>query len=193
MTICYFGIYKSDYSRNKVLITGLKMNGAKVIECNTNKTGIIKYLDLIKKHWRIRKDYDVMVVGFPGFQSVILAKLLTRRLVIFDAFLSIYDSNVLDRKLVEQKSWKAKYYWLLDKISMSIADLILFDTNEHIKYAAKEFKVPEEKFKSIFIGADTEIFFLEESKQKAINLKFYFMGRLFRCRALNSSSRLQRV
>src|SRR3989339_1021199 len=128
MVICYFGIYKPSYSRNKILLSGLKSNGVEILECRTDKSGLLKYFDLIKKHWKIRNDYDVMLVAYPGFQSVILVKFLTSQPIIFDAFVSLYDSMVLDRKTVSRKSLKAKYFWWLDKLSMTAADLVLIET-----------------------------------------------------------------
>jgi glycosyltransferase involved in cell wall biosynthesis len=42
---------------------------------------------------------------------------------------------------------------------MWLADIILFDTNQHIKYATEEFGVRKEKFRRIFVGAEDTIFF----------------------------------
>jgi len=39
MTICYFGDYNSNYSRNRVIIKGLKENGVNVLECNVGEKG----------------------------------------------------------------------------------------------------------------------------------------------------------
>ncbi len=34
MTVLYFGIYNPNYSRNRVLIKGLRENSIEVLECN---------------------------------------------------------------------------------------------------------------------------------------------------------------
>ena len=176
LTVCYFGTYAAEYSRNSILISGLKKNGVDVMECCTDLRGFLKYIYLIKKHRRMKKKYDVMIVGFQGVQAVILAKFLTRKTIIFDAFVSLYDSMVMDRKNVKMKSFTAKYYWWLDKISMILADIILFDTNEHINYASKEFGIKKEKFKRIFVGADTDIFYPAEKENRSKNFKVLFYG-----------------
>lgn len=176
MTVCFFGIYNPDYSRSKVIINGLRENGVRVIICRTEKKGILKYFDLIKKHWKIRNSYDVLFVAFPGFQSVILAKFLTRKPIIFDAFLSLYDSMVLDRKQAKEKSLKAKYYWWLDKISMSIADFVLMDTNEHKKYVSKEFGIDDKKIERLFLGADTNIFYPRKVIKTDSKFRVLFYG-----------------
>lgn len=175
LTICYFGTYTPEYSRNSILISGLKKNGVDVIECRTVSKGFSKYIDLIIKHWRIRNKYDIMIVGFQGIQAVILAKFLTRKTIIFDAFASLYDSMVMDRKSVKAGSFTAIYYWWLDKISMTLADIVLFDTNEHIDYASNEFGIKKEKFRRIFVGADTDVFYpvKKENHSKKIKILFY--------------------
>jgi len=165
LTICFFGRYDNKYARNRILIKGLQENGVKVIECRTELKGVIKYFDLIKKHWKIRKDYDVLLVAFPGWHSVVLAKFLIRKPIIFDAFVSIYDSTVFDRKNTKERSLKAKYFWFIDWLSCKLADKVILDTNEHIKYFVKEFSLKKEKFERIFIGSEPEFFYPKEKQQ----------------------------
>lgn len=155
--ICYFGIYNPNYSRNRVIIKGLGENGVEVLECRSDRKGIKKYFDLIKKHKIIKNKYDIMIVGFPGYQAMILAKILTRKKIIFDAFASIYDSMVNDRKVVKKYSVKAIYYFMLDWLSCKLADVILLDTYEQIKYFSEKFKINKNKFIRIFVGSDDEI------------------------------------
>jgi glycosyltransferase involved in cell wall biosynthesis len=159
MTICYFGLYNPNYSRNKILISGLKFNGVSIIECRTEMSGPIKYWDLIKKHWSIRQKYDIMIVGFPGFQAAVLAKFLTGKPIIFDAFYSIFDSLVEDRKIVGAKSARGKYLWLLDWLSCRLADRVLLDTNAQIGYFIKEFGLNSNKFIRVLVGSNDEIIF----------------------------------
>ena len=176
LTVCYFGTYTPEYSRNSILISGLKKNGVDVIECRTVSRGFLKYIDLIIKYWKIRNKYDIMIVGFQGVQAVILAKFLTRKTIIFDAFASLYDSMVMDRKSVKTNGFVARYYWWLDKISMTLADIVLFDTNEHISYASKEFGIKKQKFRRIFVGADTGIFYPIKKENSPKNFKVFFYG-----------------
>ncbi len=154
IVVCYFGNYDSNYSRNRVLISGLRQNGAEVIECNDRSKFLLKYLRLFLKHHKIKNKYNVMVVGFPGQSVMLLAKLICRKKIIFDAFLSLYDSMVFDRKVCLPNSLKAKYYWFLDWFSCGLADKILLDTRAHIDYFVKTFKIRPEKFTRIFVGTD---------------------------------------
>jgi glycosyltransferase involved in cell wall biosynthesis len=154
MTICYFGIYDSEYNRNKVIIEGLKANGVKIIHCQSCKNSFLKYFDLFLKHKKIRNSYDVMIVGFPGWSMIIWARIIApRKKIVFDVFTSLYDSAVFDRQTVKKGSAKARYYWLLDWLSCKLTDLILLDTNEHIKYFVKTFGIKKEKFLRIWVGS----------------------------------------
>lgn len=174
MKVCYFGIYDSSYSRNRILIDGLRQNGVEVIECQSRVRGFSKYLDLVKNHRKIKDDYDVMVVGFPGYQAMILASFLTQKPIIFDCFSSLYDSMVWDRKNAKPYSFAACYYWFLDWLSMKLADVVLFDTNAHIKYASSAFGIKVEKFRRIWIGAQTNVFspHLPEQIDETLNKTF---------------------
>jgi len=176
MTICYFGIYSSEYSRNRILIKGLKLNGVHIIECQSNLNGIKKYFDLISKHHKLKRQYDLMIVGFPGQQSMILAKFLTNKKIVFDAFTSLYDSLAFDRKIVRPRSIRATYYWLLDWLSCRLADKILLDTNEHIKYFSETFRISKDKFCRLFVGSDNEVIKPVEPNKKEDGFLVHFHG-----------------
>ena len=50
MKICYFGIYHSDFGRNRIYLSGLKKLGVEVVECFDHSAGLKKYWNLVKKH-----------------------------------------------------------------------------------------------------------------------------------------------
>ena len=176
MRICYFGFYDPNYSRNRILISGLKQNGVEVVECNSRISGNYKYVDLIRKFFSLGKNFDAMIVGFPGFQAMPLARLIFRKKIIFDAFLSMYDSNVFDRKVASPGSLKARYYWLLDWAGCKLADLVLLDTNEHIDYFADTYKIGKEKFRRVLVGAEEDIFFPVARKAAESIFTVHFHG-----------------
>ena len=159
MKVLYFGFYDPGYARNRVLIKGLKANDVEVLECRDSSRGFKKFLNLYKKHKIFKNQYDAVIVGFLGHIVVPLVKLISGKPVIFDAFVSLYESNVEDRKLFSRYSLRAWYYWFLDWLSMSLANLVLFDTDEHINYVVEEFGLKKNKVKRIFVGTDETIFY----------------------------------
>ncbi len=176
MKICYFGIYNPDYSRNHVIIRGLLANGIEVVECRTQKTGLLKYWDLLQKYRRLAKDFDFIIVGFPGNQAAVLAKLISSKPVILDAFLSFYDSMIFDRRAHSRFGPFAAYYWCLDFAGCFFADAILLDTQAHIDYFVDKFKIKKEKFSRIFVGSDDQLFFPAPAESPAGQFIVHFHG-----------------
>ncbi|MFA6382730.1 MAG: glycosyltransferase [Candidatus Buchananbacteria bacterium] len=174
MRVCYFGTYDPNYTRNKLMIQGLKENGIEVVECRVlqNRHKLKKYWQLIKLHKSLKKNYDVMIVGFAGHAIMPLAWLLaklTGKKIILDLFVSEYDSVILDRKAYPVKSWQAYKFWLLDWLSCQLADICLLDAFEHINFIAGNFKIKPEKFRLIFVSCDPKIFY---PREKPTNERF---------------------
>ncbi|OGG86981.1 hypothetical protein A3B87_03330 [Candidatus Kuenenbacteria bacterium RIFCSPHIGHO2_02_FULL_39_13] len=167
MTICYFGNYQKDYSRNDVLITGLKQNSCHVLECQTRARGIKKYLSLCQQHKKIKNKYDILIVGFAGHSLVWFAKLISNKPIVFDAFVSLYLSNVEDRGVCSPQSLKAKYYYFLDWLSCTLADKILLDTQAQIDYFIEKYKINKNKFIRVFVGANDKIFYPDSKSNPA--------------------------
>ena len=146
MTICYFGDYDSVYARNRVIINGLKKNNVQVSECNIKFSGFKKIIKIFLSRKILNKS-DLIIVGYSNSRTnVFLAKLFCHRPIIWDAFYSNYDMWVNDRKLTKKISLKALWYWFGDWINCIFSDKILLDTNEHIKYFVKLFKIKKDKF-----------------------------------------------
>jgi len=178
MKVCYFGDYNPEYSRNRVLLRGLVLNGIEVIECRTNLKGEYAKKELISKFKKINNDFDYLIVGYSDSRfSVPLVKSLTNKPVIWDAFYSLYDSWVYDKKLRSPFSLRAVYYWFLDYRSCRLADLVLVDTQQHVNYFRKVFFVPKKKINFLLVGTDETIFFPRNTKKKSNDFIVFFLGK----------------
>lgn len=158
MRILYFGDFDPNYARNRILIRGLKENGVEVVTCNDRRRGFKKIFSLAACLLRSR-GFDMVLVGYSDTRfAVPLAWAFTRKPIIWDAFYSLYDAWVFDRKLVKPNSLKAAYHWLLDWVSCFLADKILLDTQTHIDYFIRTFKIKKRKLIKVLIGADDTVF-----------------------------------
>ena len=175
MRVVYFGSYDPDYSRNRVLIKGLKENGVEVTECQDSSPGLRKYVRLFLKFRKINDDYDIMLVGFLGHAVMPLARLLTRKPIVFDAFISLYDSNVNDRQTVGQHHPRAYFYRFLDWLAMKLADVVLFDTDQHIRYITGFYSLPTAKFRRVWVGTDDRIFYPRSARANE-KIQVFFHG-----------------
>lgn len=176
MNILYFGTYNPDYSRNRVLIKGLRENGVRVIECNSRSKSVFKYIDLIFKYFSLKEDYDAVIVGFPGQEAIFLARALTEKPIIFDTFTSHYGGHILDRGTYNKDSLRANYYRWIDKKSVTISDRALLDTDAHIGFFVDELKLPREIFKRIFVGTDSNVFYPRDIDKSNDEFLVHFHG-----------------
>jgi glycosyltransferase involved in cell wall biosynthesis len=171
-TVLFFGIFDPNYSRNRVLRNGFEKNGWQVEECRIDpkvSRGLWKYIVLARAGLHARKQkHDLVLVCFPGHSVVWLARLLFGERIIFDAFLSLYDSNVFDRKVYSEDSWRAKRDMFLDTWSCRLARKVLLDTFEHIEYFVATFDLPREKFERVWISADDTVFFPTHVPEEAM-------------------------
>jgi len=162
-SVCFFGMYDPNYARNRVLFSGLRSNGYRIVECRVDPKsfpGIGKYIQLFREYQKIRVEkFEYVIVGFPGHTVVWLACLLFGRRIIFDAFLSLYDSNVFDRKVYSSASLQAYKDRFLDWYSCTLVSRVLLDTREHVGYFNTMFGVSEEKCIVVPISADDSIFY----------------------------------
>jgi len=199
--VCYWGTYDQAYPRNRIIISGLRQNGIEVIECHlpvwkdtqhkVNRAfsswmdvrTIVRwgsaYLGLLLRGLRL-KGIDCFIVGYSGHFDVFPAKLLSLikgKPLVFDAFLSLYDSLVGDRQAFPPNSFKGRLLFTVDKYACTLADLVLLDTEEHIRYFRETFDLPASKFRSIPIGADDSIFFPHHNQSNGQPFTVIHFGR----------------
>lgn len=178
ITICYFGAYRLDSCRNTIYITGLRQNNANVIECFDHSPGLIKYYKLFIKHWKIRNKYDVMIVGYPGsFLMILLAKLISKKPIIFNAMTSLYEVNIISRERRSKHSFMAWRVWLIDWLSFKFADLVLVESNKQKEYLVKKFRISPYKYIRLFTGADDSDFYPDTNIKKNDKFTVLFRGK----------------
>jgi len=182
MRICLFGTHEESYPRNQIIRKALKRAGIEPIDCHvdiwrkrTHKTdtppSALKLLVLFFQfmltypallvRYLLTPAHALVLVGYPGHLDVVAIKLLAmlrKKPILFDTFVSLYDSVVLDRQLLRKESWSARILFRLDKTAYRLADRILVDTDAHIEFLSSFFNIPRERFRRLFAGADDELF-----------------------------------
>jgi len=182
MRVCYWGTYDRDYPRNRILMEGLRRNGVEVSEIHfplwgspmekvrRARGGWLQPLLLLRWAWAyvslsVRFLFsdrpDFLFVGYSGHFDVFPAWCLSRLRrvpLVFDAFLSLYDSMVLDRGAMGRRSVRARVLAWVDRNSCRLADRVLLDTSAHVVFFCEQFGLPRDKFWVLPIGADDTIF-----------------------------------
>ena len=177
LRICYFGHYDPDYSRNRILRKALERAGAEIIEVNCRARGLLRFANLFIR--AMRRKFDLMLVGFPGHTDMPNARLICSMKnvpLIFDAFVSLYDSNVFDRGLVRPGSLSSCKLFRTDKAACRLADAVLLDTDAHIQFFHETFGVPMRKLYRIRAASDDEIMYPREGGLEKNVFTIFFYG-----------------
>lgn len=182
LRVCYFGTYRSEYSRNRILIEGLRRNGVEVVECHEQLWRSIEdrvqtvqgrwirpafwlrvlrtYARLVRRHAALRGNYDVMVVGYPGQLDVFLARLLTWRSrvpLVWDVFMSIY-LIAIERSLHVRSPVAVRLLRTVERIAARLPDRLILDTRQYVDWFSTTHERPPSNFRLVPTGADSDHF-----------------------------------
>jgi glycosyltransferase involved in cell wall biosynthesis len=82
----------------------------------------------------------------------------------------------MDRKDTTAGSWRARYLHALDKVSTSLADIVVMDTDEHVEYYCRAVGARKSKLRRILIGADTDLFYPRPQRENRTGFLVAFVG-----------------
>ena len=181
LRVCYFGTYRQNYSRNRMMIAGLRINGVEVIECHETlwhgiedrvnmttggwlrpsfwKRVIQTYLQLFKRYTQIGK-YDILIIGYPGQFDVFLGRLLSwlrRKPLVWDVFMSIH-LIALERGLEKQGNLTIKILKAIEWVGLRLPNLLIQDTYEYVAWFERTYGLQADRFQLVPTGADDRIF-----------------------------------
>lgn len=133
MKVALFGGYDPTYPRNRVLARGLARHGHEVVEARASPIGRFwrRWPSLVTSFGRNALDAQVVLVPEFRHKDVPLARFLAgRRRLVFDPLVSRWDT-ALDRREYSRGSGQARWNQVIDRWSLSLADLVLCDTWSH--------------------------------------------------------------
>ena len=126
MRVCYLPGRESSYSRTRVILKGMKETGLEVLDCSYPKKSFFRYISGFWKFLLSKKRSDVIFVGFFGQLIVPIVKLFTRKKVVFDAFVSVYQTMAIDRKSIKPNGILANVARFLDRLSCRLSEKVFF-------------------------------------------------------------------
>ncbi|MBN8549677.1 MAG: glycosyltransferase [Deltaproteobacteria bacterium] len=155
--ICFFPGRESSYVRSRVLAKGLTDAGAILFDCSYVNRSKIRYIIGFWRFLKYKAKCDIIFIGFFGQFLVPLVRLFTRKPIVFDTFLSAYQTLAYDRKSIRPNGLMAWLVRRIERLSCQCADVCLVDTYEQIKYFLEEYGLPSAKFHRSFLSADDSI------------------------------------
>lgn len=183
MRILMFGMFDRTYPRNRVVLAAMRSRGIEVVVCHEPVWELTRdkergyhgllgrarlvlrilyaYLRLTVRLFNTR-GIDAIWVGFPGHADVPFAWLVgkvMRKPVVFDAFISWYDSAVRDRKMFRKQGFTSELLKRFDVVSTRLADRVVLDTPQHARFFHDLFGVDLHKLGALPVGADESVFY----------------------------------
>jgi glycosyltransferase involved in cell wall biosynthesis len=176
-----WGTYDLGKPRTRILIRGLREAGVDLTECHVDvwagvedKAQLSGWGEMIRRAamllaaypcliWRYLRlpRHDVVIVGYLGHLDMLLLWPFARLRgipVIWDAFLSLYETVVEDRAMLRPRHPIARLLWAWDWLACRAADLVLLDTEAHASWFKTSFKLRAGRTAAVFVGAEPEAF-----------------------------------
>lgn len=181
MRIVMWGTYDLGKPRVRILERGLSENGIDLLTCHHDVWGgvedksqikgisrkllflikwLLSYPSLVFRYLRLPK-HDAVLVGYMGHLDVLILWPFARMRgvpIIWDAFLSLYNTVVEDRRLISPGNPLAKLLWIWERLACRAADQVFLDTRTHAEYFAQTFNVSKTKLSDVFVGVEPEAF-----------------------------------
>lgn len=104
------------------------------------------------------KKYDLLFVGFYGYLILRLLGSMARLPILFDAFVSNFDTLCGDRRQCQPNSLLGKAAYWLDRSACRQANTVLLDTPTHVQYFREHLGLQQTAFRSIPVGCNEDIF-----------------------------------
>ena len=181
MRVLFWGTYDLGKPRNRIMLAGLHARGVEVIECRTpvwdtvadkstlNRTQRVRlwlrllaaYPGLVLRFLRAPRA-DVVLVGYLGqFDVLVLWPFarLRRMPLAWDAYLSLYNTLVDDRRLYRRGHPLARLIHLAEWLAVRAADRVLLDTDAHCAYFARRFGMDDGRFATVRLGVEEQVFY----------------------------------
>lgn len=179
--LVFWGTYDLSKPRGRILLRGLRENGVSVVECHADVWSgvadksqiqglvrraaflcrwILSYPGLILRYLALPR-HDAVMVGYMGQLDVLVLWPFARLrgvTIVWDAFLSLYDTVVEDRKIAAPGSLAAKLLFAVEWLSCRAADRVVLDTRAHADYFESTFRMPPGRTAVVHLGVEPQCF-----------------------------------
>lgn len=176
-----WGTYDLGKPRTRILLRGLREAGADLVECHTeiwsgveDKAQLAGWQQIAGRALKLLAAYpalifrylrapahDVVIVGYLGHLDVLVLWPFARLRgvpVLWDAFLSLYETVVEDRAMVGPRSLLARLLWAWDWLACRAAQMVLLDTKAHARWFESAFGLRPQRTAALFVGAEPDAF-----------------------------------
>ncbi|AZQ66688.1 glycosyltransferase [Silicimonas algicola] len=178
--VVFWGTYDLGKPRTRILRDSLRGVGVEVVEIHADiwcghedksqagtatilmvlLRALLAYPGLAIRYLRAPA-HDAVIVPYLGqFDVLFFTPLawLRRKPVIWDMFISLYDTAVCDRRMIRASNPIAYGLWALERCACRAADLVLLDTPTHARRIADLFGLGAIQTDAVPVGAEPGVF-----------------------------------
>jgi glycosyltransferase involved in cell wall biosynthesis len=189
MRVVWWGTYDTTMApRTRILMEGLAAAGVDIIEIHAPIWDDVRHKALMRGSATLRRlvrlvlsyprllsqyiaapDHDAVITGCLGHIDILLLwpfARLRNKPIIWDAFISLYNTVVEDRQLVKPSHPLATAIKLTEALAARSVSRILLDTAAHASYFSETYGLPDNRVGSVFVGAE-KIFFVQQQASKS--------------------------
>ena len=167
---------KPTISRNRFHRQNLKKK-FEYNECiSTGKTYASRIPSILGKLPFKMTGQDFYFVSYMGHFLVIFLRLFTKKPIVFDFYLSIFDMMCNDRKVYSPTSFLGKITYWIEKKSLEKADYIIVDTTKLINTLSNEYDIDKKKFVRVPLTINEENVMPKEVESYSKNFSVLYVG-----------------
>src|SRR5262245_24906857 len=167
MRILFTAGRELEYTRNQVVLRALRRFA---------EVEVIGYERRASISWRsgqllarlvprlLSRRFDLVYVGFYGHLLAVALRAATHQPLLFDAFISTYDTLCFDRRLFAPDSLPGRLAFHLDQLACRQADHVLLDTQHQVDYFQQTFDLSRQRLSALPVGCSEDIFFPQQAK-----------------------------
>jgi len=176
MKVFYVAGREASYSRTRIVVEALRRRGHDVVLCVPSDRRFRHYPRLLLQTFWNAPRCDIVLVGFYGQLLTPLIRLLTWKPIVFDMYITTYDTMVFDRRKAEAGTLKARIYGFSDWLSYQAASISILDNNHVIAHFGRLFRVNTHKLRRLFLAVDDSVIHLRQVKREPGGLLVHFHG-----------------
>ena len=178
MRVAWAGTFDPDFPRNEKLARLMEMSGVEVrviskslwagdriaLAARPGPRVVLKALvayPVLLFRLIVAPSPDVYLVSYPGWFDIPLVRMVAsikRRPVVFDPFISLFDTMISDRGLHRANSLTARLAAAIDRWSLRLSDMVIADTEPQLGFYRRLAGRMRNAGAVIEIGADDELF-----------------------------------
>ena len=159
-TVCVVGQHQLDYPRNVVNQRLMRASGYAITLCHSRASWLIRSSSIVAQYLGAARRAQVVFATEGSHRHVLwlkLATLWTGQKIVFDPFISLFNTEVEDRKQHAPTSLSGRLAKWRDYVSCHAADYLVFDTDEHKDYFFARYGL-NKPYRILRVGVDEAVF-----------------------------------